>query len=166
MKRQLLLVILIIFVSGCGYSLANRSSSQLHGRSLYVGMFANSTYQPNLEGQLRLAVMNELVAGPGQLVPENLADLVLSGEIESLAIETAAYSSQDKANFYRLILILQARLVDKKSGRVIWKTKETFRDEYPATADLALQRNARDAAIAAICKSSAIRLVRQLNQSF
>jgi len=157
---------LIFFISGCGYSLANRSSSPLQGRSLYVGMFTNKTYQPNLEGQLRLALMNEFAAGPGQLVPENLADLVLSGEIESLAVETAAYSSQDKANFYRLVLTLQSRLVDMKSGRVLWKTKETFRDEYPANADLALQRNAQEAAIAAICKSSARRIVRQLNQSF
>jgi outer membrane lipopolysaccharide assembly protein LptE/RlpB len=158
--RKLLLLLLISFqLSGCGYSLVNREKSQLHGRSLAIAMFANRTYQPDLEAVLRRALVEELAAGYGAMLPE-------AGEPETLTIDTPAYSGADKAMIYRISISAEARLVERKSGRIIWKGRESVREEYPATADLGLQRNAREAAISAICRTLAGRIAMRLDNAF
>lgn len=165
-KRFLILAVILLLHTGCGYSLSGRHSSLVSGRSMHIAMFANRTYQPNVEGELRKALLAEIASGPANIVPENTAELQLSGEIESLSIDSSAFSAQDKAMLYRLALSVQARLVEAKSGKVIWQGKETIIDDYPATADLALQRNSREAAIKAACREMAKRLSIAMNRAF
>jgi outer membrane lipopolysaccharide assembly protein LptE/RlpB len=159
-------VLLAALLSGCGYSLANRSGSPLYGRSVSVSMFANRTYQPNVEGELRRALVTELAKETTGQVAVTGGDLLLEGEIDTLSLETTAFSAIDTARFYRIELFIKAQLVDRNSGRIVWKTSETARSEYPAGADLALQRNAREAAIQAICQSMAKQIVAHINQAF
>lgn len=167
MNRLLLLVIVLLTLSGCGYSAVKRDAGPLDGRSLHVKMFANGGYLPNVEGQLRLALLDELSRSrAGEQVGEQAADLTLSGEIESLELENAAFSAADKAMLYRVALTVQAVLTERKSGRVLWKSRETVREVYPASADMALQRNSRDAAVAATCREMARYLVAQMNRAF
>lgn len=130
-------------------------------------MFANGSYQPNVDGQLRLALLEEIAnSGVGEQAAEQVADLTLSGEIESLNIENAAFSASDKAMKYRLVLTVQAVLTERRSGKMFWKSREIVREEYPVNADMALQRNSLDAAIAASCREMASRLVTQMNRAF
>lgn len=166
MMKPAMFALLLALFSGCGYSLANRGESPLFGRSLAVAMFANRTYQPNIEAELRQSLVAEAAKETPAQVPAAAADLLLEGEIESLSLETVAFSSVDTARFYRLALSLKAQLVDRRSGRIVWKASETVRKEYPAGSDLALQRNARDAAIQAICQSMARQIVAHINQAF
>jgi len=166
-SRLLALLITLLAISGCGYSVVSRSSGQLDGKLLNVQMFANRTYQPNVEAQLRRALLDEIQgSGAGTIAPEQSADMILSGDVESLVIENVAFSAQDKAMMYRVVLTVQANLQERTSGRVIWKTRETVRQEYPANVDTALLRNSRDAAIAASCREMAGRLARQFRQAF
>lgn len=166
MKRFLVLAVILLLQTGCGYSLTGRHSSPVSGRSLHVAMFANRTYQPNVDGELRKALLTEIASKTAGIVSENTAELHLTGEIESLTIDSSAFSSQDKAMLYRLAFSVQARLVEARSGKVIWQGKETVIDNYPATADLALQRNSRDAAIKAVCSEMARRLSISVNRAF
>ena len=168
MRRAFLAVTFVLLaLTGCGYSTVRKSSGLFSGRSVHVEMFANSTYQPEVEGKLRLALVDELsIFSPGGLTEGNVADLLLSGDVESLIVENAAFSQQDKAVIYRIVLTVQARVSDRKSGRVVWKTTESVREEYPAGTDMALQRNARDTAIAAACREMARHLVTQMSRAF
>lgn len=166
MLKTTILVMLAALLSGCGYSLATRSESPLFGRTVSVTMFANRTYQPNIEGELRRALVTEAAKETSGQVSAADADLLLEGEIDSLTLEITSFSAVDIARFYRMVLSLKAQLVDRKSGRIIWKSSETVRQEYPAGKDLALQRNARDAAIQAICQSMARQIVAHINQAF
>lgn len=167
MNRLLPLLIILLFLSGCGYSTVKRNASPLYGRLLHVNMFVNGSYQPNLDGELRLALLDEIAkSGTGELAAEQAADVTLSGEIESLVLENAAFSASDKAMKYRFVLTVQAVLTERRSGTVFWKSKEIVREEYPANADMALQRNSRDAAITASCREMARRLVTQMNRAF
>jgi hypothetical protein len=152
-------------LSGCGYTLAGRETGLIRDRRIAVSMFANRTYQPGIEGKLRLALVSELAAG-GNQVETSDAELVITGEIESLTLETAAFSSADKAMLYRAVMTVQMQLAEKKSGKIIWKSSETVRQEYPSSADLALQRNARDAALSTLCEKMARTVVNRMNQSF
>jgi outer membrane lipopolysaccharide assembly protein LptE/RlpB len=161
----LLLSALLGLISGCGYYLAGGGSGLIKERKVAVGMFANRTYQSSLEGKLRLALVSEL-AGRGSYAEEGSNDLAISGEIESLAIDAAAFSSADKAMLYKASMTVRMQLTEKESGKVLWKSSETLQQEYPAGTNLALQRNARDAALSAICEKMARVLVNRMNQAF
>lgn len=128
-------------------------------------MFANRTYQPYIEAELRQALVHEL-ASRGGTVSGDLSDFVLSGEIISLTAEASAFSAVDQAKHYRILVEVQSQLADRKSGRIVWKGTETIRQGYPASADLAIERNAHDAAVTAACASAARTLVEKMNQSF
>lgn len=155
---------LAALLTGCGYSLALKSGL-LEGRDVQVGMFANRTFQPDVEAKLRLAMVNELMArGEHPVTAE--ASLTLTGEVEKLVVETIAFSAADKARLYRVTLAVNAQLFDKKSGKVLWKGGESLTQDYPAALDLALQKNARDAAVAEACKSISKALLARVNQSF
>jgi hypothetical protein len=157
----------MVAMAGCGYSAVKKNSSPFPGRSLHVALFANNSYQPDVEGFLRRALVDELaVTLSRDQAAEKSAELLLGGDIESLVIDNAAFSAKDRARLYRISLTVQARVTDRKSGKLLWQTKEVVREEYPATTDMALQRNARDAAIAGACREMARLLVIQMNRSF
>lgn len=150
---------------GCGYSLAPGNSTIPRGQSIDVKMFANRTYQPNIEAMFRSALVNEMVAR-GDRVSGELSEFIVSGEIASFTMDTAAYSSIDTARLYRAVAEIQMQLSERKSGKVVWKGSETISQEYPANSDLALQRNANEAAVSAICTKGAQLLLLKMNQSF
>ena len=155
---------LAALLNGCGYSLAVKTGL-LDGRDVQVGMFANRTYQPDVEAKLRLAMVQELVARGEHPVTAD-ANLTVTGEVEKLVVETVAYSAADKASLYRVTIAVNAELLDKKNGRVLWKGGESLSQDYPATLDLALQKNARDAAVTEVCKAISKVLLARMNQSF
>jgi outer membrane lipopolysaccharide assembly protein LptE/RlpB len=161
----LLLIVVLESLSGCGYYLAGGGPGLIKDRKIAVSMFANRTYQSSLEGKLRLALVNEL-AGRGNYAETGGNDLVITGEIDSLAIDTAAFSSADKAVLYRVSMTVEMQLAEKGSGKVIWKSSETLRQEYPSAANLALQANARDAALSSLCEKMARTLVNRMSQAF
>jgi hypothetical protein len=155
---------LLLILSGCGYTLASRNSS-LQGRTIDVAMFANRTYQPDIDALLRLAFVNELTTD-GLVVGGKDAGLAISGEIESLLNDATAYSATDTVMLYRVTITITAELLDRKSGKPLWRGTETGRQDYPANTDLALQANARDAAIASVCRSMAKILVTKMGNTF
>lgn len=168
MKRALRLVLFLtfaVFLHGCGYSLAVRNSAIPRGQTVDVRMFANRTYQPNIEGEFRRALVSELAAR-GHAAGDDTSDYLISGEIASLSIDTAAFSAIDRAMLYRVVVEIQMQLTERKSGKIIWKGSESVRQEYPATVDLALQRNAREAAVTSICAKAAQLLTTRMNQAF
>ena len=168
MKRVLqilLLSALAALLHGCGYSLYAKGTAIPPGRSVDVRLFANRTYQPNIEGELRRALVGELVSR-GYAAGDAQSDYLVSGEILSLSMDTAAFSSADRAMLYRVVIEVQMQLSERRSGKVVWKGTENVRGEYPANADLALQRNAREAAVASICAKAAQLLTARMNNVF
>ncbi|HXC93391.1 MAG TPA: LPS assembly lipoprotein LptE [Geobacteraceae bacterium] len=161
----ILSAIVLGMISGCGYTLAGRESGLIREHKISVSMFANRSYQPGIEGKLRLALVSELAAG-GNQVEASDTDFVITGEIESLLLEAAAFSAADKAMLYRAVMTVNMQLAEKANGKVIWKSSETVRQEYPSSADLALQRNARDAALSSLCEKMARIVVNRMNQAF
>jgi hypothetical protein len=155
---------LAALLTGCGYSLALKNGL-LDGHNVQIGMFANRSYQPDVEAKLRLAMVNELLArGEHPVTAE--ANLMISGEVEKLVVQTVAYTAADKAGLYRVSMTVAAELFDKKSGKVLWKGGESLSQDFPATLDLALQKNARDAAVAEVCRSISKVLLARMTQSF
>lgn len=165
LRRFILLATLAVLLHGCSYSLAVRNTVIPSGQSVDVRMFANRTYQPGIDAELRQALVSELLSRGEKIVPE-LADFVISGEIAALKVDAAAFSAADEAMLYTIILEVHGELTDRRSGKVVWKGTETIRQGYPANEDLALQRNAHSAAVSAACAKAARLLVVKMNQSF
>ncbi len=153
-------------LSGCGYSLAGKTSPLLKGRSLYVAMFANRSYQPNIEAEFRKALLSEFALRGENIRPEKGADLIISGELDSASVAITAYSAHDNAMMYSFTLTVLLQLTEQQSSRVIWKSAETLKQDYPAAADIGLQRNNREAAITALCSRMAKIVVQRMDQAF
>jgi hypothetical protein len=166
LRTAFLFAILLLMLSGCGYSRAGRSTPLLQGRSLHLAMFANRTYQPNIEAEFRKALMNELAVRGENIRPETGAELIIGGELESAPLATTAYSATDTAMMYSFTLTATLQVTERQSGKVVWKSVETAKQEYPATADLGLQRNNREAAIIALCNRMAKIIVQKMDQAF
>lgn len=154
-----------LLLHGCGYTLAVKNSAIPVDRSLSVAMFANRTYQPNIDSELRQSLVSALVSRGGRIGGE-LSDYILSGEILSLTTEASAFSAHDNVMYYTVVMTVQATLTERRGGKVIWKGGEIIRQGYPANHDLALQRTAHDAAVSAVCNSVAQILAARMNRSF
>lgn len=165
LRRFILLTSLAVLFHGCGYSLAVRNTVIPSAQTVDVRMFANRTYQPNIDAELRQALVNELLSRGEKVVPEP-ADFIISGEIAALKVDPAAFSAVDEAMLYTIVLEVHAEFTDRRSGKVVWKGAETIRQGYPANDDLALQRNSHSAAVSAACAKAARLLVVKMNQSF
>lgn len=163
--RIILLAALAAVLHGCGYSLSAKYPAIPPGRSVDVRLFANRTYQPNIEGELRRALVSEFVSR-GYPAGDANSDYLISGEIVSLSMDTAAFSAVDRAKVYGIVIEIQMQLAERSSGSIVWSGSESVRGEYPANLDLALQRNARDAAVSSICARAAQLLAARMNQVF
>lgn len=155
----------VLLISGCGYRFTSNDLVVPLDKSLHVGMFTNRTYQANADGELRQAFVSTL-ASRGVKVGDELSDYSLTGEILTMSAGASAFSSVDTARFYTITLTVQAVLTDRRSNKVIWKGDEVVRQGYPANSDLALQRNAHDAAVSAACVNAARILTTRMNQAF
>ncbi len=159
------LLVALFFLAGCGYTPLRKDGAPFDERSIQVATFANSSHYPEVEGRLRQALSKELAFLPITL-GEDGADLLLDGDVESLNLESVSFSGQDKVLIYRIQLTVLARVIEGKSGKVIWKAREIVREEYPANSDMALQRNARDWAVSEACREMAHHLVLQMRRFF
>lgn len=165
LRRLILLTVAATLLHGCGYSRAVKSRVIPDGQTVDVRMFANRSYQPNIEAELRQVLVSELLSRGEKVRPEP-ADFVISGEIVSLKVDTTAFSAVDKAMFYTIVLMVHGELTDRRSGKVVWRGDETISQGYPANEDLGLQRNAHSAAVSTACATAARLLVIKMNQSF
>lgn len=158
--------VLLLLLNGCGYTLAGRSSSTVQGRSLYPALFTNRSYQPDVEAELRRALLDELAQRGEEIGPEGSADLILAGEIDVASSAITAYSAADTAKMYAFTLQATVTLRERKSGKVILKFTESVRQDYPVTANINLQRNSREAGIKAACGKLALVIAEKMNQAF
>jgi outer membrane lipopolysaccharide assembly protein LptE/RlpB len=164
--RFLILALLFLSLSGCGYRLGGEGSTLLKEKSLTVAQFVNQTYLPGIEGELRRALLGELAARNLAPLRDQGGDALLEGVVESCSVEGAAFSALDRPKMYRVIMTVSATLSERGTGRTLWKGKESLREEYPAQENLALQQNIREAALTSASRSMARRIVLHVHQAF
>jgi hypothetical protein len=136
-------LVLLVSLSGCGYSLAGRGSSlPSYVRSIGVPLFINSTPVFDLEQILTQRVRLEFIGrGKYQVVPDATGtDVVLNGEITSVTLQPTAFNEQQQASRYAISVVVKVELKDLKQNKTLYENPGlTFRDEYEvsntATAD-------------------------------
>ena len=123
--------------SSCGYALAGRGSFlPEYIKTIGIPAFTNRTTIFNLETLLTQKVRSEFIGrGKYQVLPQQTGvDAVLIGEITSVSIVPASFSTQQIATRYALTMAARIELRDVRENKVLWENPSLmFRQEYEAT---------------------------------
>jgi len=140
MKKIFLLLIiscpLLINITGCGYTTRSMISDKY--RTIYIAPFANKVnitqegyaenryriYRPLLETDITKTVSDKfLFDGNLKPVKENAADLILKGELMEFRKDPLRYTESDVVEEYRINLIVNLSMWDKKEDKLVWEEK-------------------------------------------
>ena len=143
--------ILIIALAGCGYT--TRSMITNKYRTVYVAPFKNMVditsetsarnqyklYRPSLETDVTRSVSNRfLFDGNLRPVSEDSADLMLKGQLIEFRRDALRYDSSDNVTEYRISLVVNIALWDKKENKLLWEENGfTGSSTYFTTGSLA-----------------------------
>lgn len=165
---------------GCGYRLEGSKTGQGEAvQSLAVPLMESPSSSRNFEVDFTRMIREEFASHAGiPLVSREEAAAVLIGEVEKVEVEPLAYRvEQDSVNgeqtsfevtkTRRLRIRLQATLLDRVTGRVIWKD-ESMEDKanYAVTGDPLKDRYHRREAIRRIAQRLAERIYARTLERF
>jgi hypothetical protein len=144
-RRQVLGLALAVAVStalpGCGYSLSGRGSFlPAYIKVIGVPMFVNSTPVFDVEKQITARVVSEFIGrGKYKVEPTTTGvDGVLTGEISSITLAPAAFTTDRQASRYVLTLTARIEFKDMKANKVLWSNPAMqFREEFDVATDVA-----------------------------
>jgi hypothetical protein len=116
--------------SGCGYS-TSRLVSVPGVSTVAVVQFENETFRRDLEQRLTQAVAEEVRARTSwRIASPATADALLSGTIRSAETRVLAEDRAGEPLADRLTVVVEATLVDRRSGRVLRRWHVVSRDEF------------------------------------
>jgi hypothetical protein len=142
------LVGLLVFATGCLYSLSGGGGIPSHIKTVAVIPFENQTANPELPTELHLELRKSILARLGlREAPEGRATAVLTGTITRYEPDIAVGFSADPARARtarrRLQLSINVDFVDKSTGKSLYKRDGLSADgEYDERDELAGRRQA------------------------
>lgn len=156
-------------VDGAGPTIggAVASTSSEPPPRLIIRTLVNNSFEPNLEMRYTNYFRDEFSAGSGaQVVPESAAaDLVLTGQILSVSVPTLSFS-QTATLESRAEVVVQVRVDEVRSKKVVWRQLAKGSSEFFVTPDLqfnrALQNRAMEQAGRFVAADLAARFLLQL----
>ena len=120
-------LVLAMALSGCGY--ARKTVLPRNIKTIYVETVKNKldaeklyAYQPGLEMDITNAVIQRLQQdGTLKVVTQEKADAILKTDLMSLEQEGLRFTSLEGVSQYRLFIVVKIKLVDAKTGDLIWE---------------------------------------------
>jgi hypothetical protein len=122
--------------AGCGYTTRSLITSQY--KTIYVAPFLNKVditregdtgnkyrlYRPMIETELTRSVINGFLFD-GNLKPsaQDSSDLVLKGELTEFRKDPLRFTDNDDVEEYRINLVVNIGLWDRKENKLIWQEK-------------------------------------------
>lgn len=132
------LLLAALTLPGCGYSLAGRGAFLPdYIRTIGVPTFVNNTAVFDVEQILTERVRSELIGrGRYTVQPDRTGvDALLLGEIQSVALNVAAFDQQQQATRYALTLVVKVEFTDVKTGKVLWSNPAwQFAEQFDMTS--------------------------------
>jgi len=133
-----LVVVGLVPLAGCGYSLSGRGSFlPAYINVIGVPVFTNVTPVFDVERKVTEKVVAELIGrGRYRVVGETAGvDAILSGEVLSITLNTAAVNDQNQATRYALTLVAKVEFTDVKTKKVLWSNPGLqFSEQYDVTS--------------------------------
>ena len=137
MKR--LLLIALVGLAGCGYSLAGRGSFlPTYIKIIGVPEFTNNTATFNLDQIVTAQVRQELQSRGGgfRVLPEATGDAILTGTITAISITPSAFNASQQATKYRVTVTASVEFKDTHTNKVIWTNPSlAFSEEYDISSN-------------------------------
>jgi hypothetical protein len=120
-------LVMAMAVSGCGYT--RKTVLPRNMKTIYVETVKNKlnaetlyAYQPGLEMNITNAVIQRLqMDGTLKVVEQKKADTILKTDLLSLDQEGLRFNSLEGVSQYRLYMVVRLKLVDAKTGDLIWE---------------------------------------------
>lgn len=156
-------------VEGAGPTIGGATASTLTGPPprLIIKTLVNNSFEPNLEMRFTNYFRDEFSSGSGaQVVPDSeAADLLLTGQILSVIVPTLSFSRTATLES-RTEVVVQVRVEDVRSRKVVWSQMAKGASEFFITPDLqfnyALQSRAIEQAGRFVAADLAARFLLQL----
>ena len=125
-----LLAVLCLAAPGCGYTVSSVLPS--HIRTVAVPTFANNTVEHGLADDVTQSLINGFLADRRlRIERERDADSVVRGTILAYRNRVYAYTSQEVATQYEILLVIKIVFRDQAKNRDVWKEDEmTVRTTY------------------------------------
>lgn len=124
--------LLAALVSGCGYRLIQGTNPAIPSsmRSIYIEPVKNKSNELLLGTWITDELRHEFLrSGPLKLASREEADVILEGEIVNLTTSGLSYIRYDQTIERRIYAECAVRLVDARTGDVLWQTANISRDE-------------------------------------
>ena len=132
--KKLLVVLIVLTLSGCGYSLAGRGSFlPAYIKTVGVPQLINRTTFFDVEQILTEKVRAEFIGrGKYHITPEAAGtDAVLSGEVLGISVQPVGFTDAQLASRYMFTLTMKVAFTDARTNEVLWSNDAlTFREEY------------------------------------
>lgn len=175
-----LLLIVSGLLSACGYYFRPTGEPiGLSVESLAVPLMSSTSSEPGFEAVFTRLVRDEFISHARvPLVPEEAAAFTLIGRIHTIWTHPQSYSSLernvqgnsvvfDETNRRRLRLRLDVSLVEKSTGKVVWREEamET-RASYDVTADPLVNQHNKQIALERIARRLAQRIYMRTMERF
>lgn len=123
MKKQLLLIPLLLSLAGCGYNLGEIKPTPMRRvNTLAVNTFKNQTLIPRLEAQTADAVVKQFQQdGTYRIESADQADAIVEGTIVSVERQPMrVYASNVlQTSEFELTLIVKYRVIDRTTGAIL-----------------------------------------------
>lgn len=133
-------LVAVMVLSGCGYT--RKTVLPRNIKTIYVETVKNKlnaenlySYQPGLEMDITNAVIQRLQQdGTVKVVKQEKADAILKTDLMSLEQEGLRFNSLAGVSQYRLFIVVRLKLVEAKTGNLIWEeTNFSGDNEYYVT---------------------------------
>ena len=134
MKYWGILCLLCLGLMGCGYQLRDtREPVGIQIESLAIPLFSSTSSEMGFEADFTTVIRQQFISNTRiPLAPEEKAHMVLIGKIQDVKTDAVAYRGQDVTvggytttynvtSSRRLEVRLDVQLLDKRSGKVIWR---------------------------------------------
>lgn len=158
-STQLIVLIVVSVLSGCGYQFrvegagptiggAKPSASQEPQPRLVIRTLVNSSFEPNLETRYTNYLRHEFSTGSGaQVVPDSeAADLVLTGQILSVSVPTLSFSQTTTLESRTEVVVL-VKIEETRTKKVVWMQTAKGSSEFYVTPDLQFNRALQNRAL-------------------
>ncbi len=151
MKRCVFIIvgILTVCISGCGYYFAGKGGSLPSGiKTLAVPFFTNDTFEAGIENIFTYALTNEFLKRGGvKIEKEEESDAVVTGTIKSFTTYSISFDERDSVLEYRATVTLDVSLKRNHDGAILWESSDlSGNQEYAVSQSITItDNNKRDA---------------------
>ena len=162
-----IIFVFLFFLSSCGYHFEGGGYLNDDVQQVAIKLFKNNSSETDAAITFTNALSAEVIATTDtKVVNENMADMVIEGQINTIVFTIVSRSSTESVTERRVTAVVDAKLRDKK-GEIIWSVKDFSSDEtYSVSEDTVTEEASKSQAIDKIAERVAERLVSRMLTDF